>query len=550
MADADRYDAEVIIVGAGPVGLLLACELGLRGITVRVLEQAPGLLAHPKANTHSARAMEIYRRHGLSKALRCSGLPQNRPTDVAYFSRLFEHELHRIAMPSSDEACHRVRAGDPRWPTPEPQLRTSQMALEPLLLARAQSFSSVNVAFGTVVETIGHEPAGTSAQVLTATGERQMIRARYLVGCDGGRSLVRRKLGIRFTGSDSLEMEFLGGRMQATYFRAADLLADFPHPPTWMCWTMHPHGRSILVLIDPTRSEFLMHYQLPPEGPVPVFADRLRAAVGTPIEHEVIASAEWRAGIGLVASRFREGNCFLAGDAAHLFTPTGGSGLNTGIEDAFNLGWKLALACRDHAGEMLLDSYEAERQPIALRNVGYALELARRAGQCPASPDLDQANEAGRAARAATAAHLRQFAWQEFDTPGIQLGGRYDSSPVIHAEDGTARDDCPVDYRPDASPGGRLPHLWLEDGSAIFDQLGPEFTLLCLASQVDAADWSHAALALGIGLKVLCLEPTEQARALYGCETLLVRPDHYVAWRGSIAEDPSLILAVAVGLAR
>jgi len=549
MAVGQLEQCDVLVVGAGPVGLLLACELGVRGLDVKVIEAQPAPLAHPKANTHNARSMEIYRRHGLSARLRATGLPYDRPTDVAYFTRLFGEELHRVSLPSPADALVEVREADTRWPTPEPQLRTTQMALEPLLLERARSFPGTEIRFGWQVTGMTEDSDGTDVTIAADDGTERVVRARYVVGCDGGRSWLRRHLDISFMGDEGLKMEFLGGRMQATYFRSLDLLDKFKRRPTWMHWIMHPQGRSILVLIDPEKNEFLMHYQLPPDQPAPDFATKLAAMAGEPIDFEILSGAEWRAGIGVVAERYRDGNAFLAGDAAHLFTPTGGFGLNTGIEDAFNLGWKLALACRGIAGDALLDSYEAERKPIAQRNTRYALKLAANNGACPISPALDKPGPEGDEARASTTRHLQQFARWEFDTPGIQLGGRYDNSPVIAAEAGHLTDASPTRYVPDAAPGGRLPHVWLADDASLFDTLGPEFTLLCLGESADVSGWQAAAAAMGLGLELTTIDDTSEHRALYGADLLLVRPDMYVAWRGDTAADPSPILRRAIGRA-
>lgn len=539
---------EVAIVGGGPVGLFLSCELGVRGISTKVLERSPRLLAHPKANTHNARSMEIYRRHGLSSRLRAAGLPMDRPTDVAYFSRLLDRELYRVALPSPAAAIGELKQSDTRWPTPEPQLRATQMALEPLLLERAQSFESVDVCFGKKVMGFDVGANGVTLALVTEDGApASTLSARYIVGCDGGRSLVRRELGIDFIGREGLQMDFLGGRMLATYFRAPRLLDRFPHAPTWMSWTMHPQGRAILVLIDPEKQEFLMHYQLPPDQPAPEFGARLAAAAGETIDHEIISSAEWRAGIGVVAERYSSGPAFLAGDAAHLFTPTGGFGLNTGIEDAFNLGWKLALACRGTAGPRLLESYGSERRPIAVRNTGFALELAANNGRCPVSSALDEDGPEGDAARQQASVHLAQFARSEFDTPGIQLGGRYDGSPVIAKHQLDLPADQPAEYSPCAVPGGRLPHVWLAEDESLFDRLGEDFTLLSLVPGVNVLAWEDAALALGVNLAILAAPAVTANRVLYGADLLLVRPDQYVAWRGDKEAEPSGVLRHALG---
>jgi 2-polyprenyl-6-methoxyphenol hydroxylase-like FAD-dependent oxidoreductase len=543
-------DAQVIIVGAGPAGLLLACELGARGTAVILVEEKCELPRHPRANTQSARSMEIYRRHSISKELRRLGLPPERNTDVAYFDRLFGHELHRVPLPSPRTAERLARSGEARWPTPEPQYRITQMAADPVLLKRASSFPNVDIRFGCKAVELQQDDSSVRLTTQNAqTGQTQHIDASFLVGCDGGRSFVRKALGIRFLGEGGLEMEFLGGRMLATYFRAPTLLARFPHADTWMHWIMHPHARSILLLLDADAQEFLLHFQLrPDEVPANIdFAARLEAIVGETLPHQVISSAEWRAGVGLVAERYRERRCFLVGDSVHLFTPTGGFGLNTGIEDAFNLGWKLAAVLSDRAGYGLLDTYQIERLPIAHRNTRYALELAQRNGSCPVSAELDSESAGGEAARAATREHLEKFARWEFDTPGVQLGARYNRSPIIVSDGAAVPPDSPTEYQPSGVPGGRLPHAWLKGGDSLFDRLGPEFTLLSL-TMGDTGRWRAAAAACRIPLEILDLPQEPEYRRIVGGECLLIRPDQHIAWRGAAAADAESVLRTAAGL--
>jgi 2-polyprenyl-6-methoxyphenol hydroxylase-like FAD-dependent oxidoreductase len=495
--------------------------------------------------------MEIYRRHGIADKLRAIGLPQGRPTDVGYFTRLYGRELHRVALPSPLEAQREVRQPGTGWPTPEPQLRTTQMALEPLLFERASSFPSVEVRYGWNATAFSQDATGVCLSGEQLGGAEFKIAASFAVGCDGGRSFMRRQLGIRLLGEGGLEMDFLGGRMLATYFRAPRLLENFPHRPTWMNWIMHPLGRAILVVIDPERHEFLMHFQLKPEAREIDFAARLEQAVGAPVEHEILSSAEWRAGVGLVAERYREGRAFLAGDAAHLFTPTGGFGLNTGIEDAFNLGWKLAAASRAESSPGLLDSYDVERRAVGLRNTGYALRLSANNGACPVSPHLDEDGEAGDTARAETAAHLARFAGWEFETPGIQLGGRYDVSPIIRSDGCDIPEDSPTTYVPSAVPGGRLPHVWDAQGRSLFDRLGPEFTAIGFRDLESEAAWRTASALTGVPISIVLLPGEAELAGICNADWILVRPDQYIAWRGN-ARAASLeeILATAAGAAR
>ena len=533
-------EATVAVVGGGPVGLFLAAELGLRGVRVLVLSEIDGTATHPKANTHTARSMELYRRHGISAELRARGLSKRHRTDVAYYTRLLGHELHRVPLPAPAESLAETRAPGTRWPTPEPQFRSSQLVLEPILLERVRRYPSVDVRFGHRVTAIAERGDGVDLDIELAGGRRTRVRADYVVGCDGGRSFVRRELGLRFEGEVGLSLDFMGGRMQTTYFRAPGLQKRLRHPYAWQNWFLLPGSRALMLTLDADEDRYLLHYQLPADGgAAKTFQEVLDAVVGAPVDAEVISPAEWRAGVSLVAERFRAGRCFLAGDAAHLFTPTGGFGLNTGIEDACNLAWKLAAVLAGWAPEALLDTYEAERKPVAERNTQYALLLARRNGECPVDPAIEDDNEAGAAARAAARRHLEAYARWEYDTPGIQLGVSYRGSSIVVDDDSPTVPDSPIEYVPNAAPGSRLPHVWLADGASLYDKLGAEFTLIGLGAP-GAAAWRDAAVAVDLPLTILNLESRE-LRALVQADWVLVRPDGHIAWRGDAAQSSEIL---------
>jgi 2-polyprenyl-6-methoxyphenol hydroxylase-like FAD-dependent oxidoreductase len=532
----------VAIVGGGPVGLLLAAELGARKVPVIVLGENAGTATHPKANTHTARSMEIYRRHGISRELRARGLSREHRTDVAYYTRLLGYELHRVGLPTPAESVVETLTDPTRWPTPEPQFRSSQLVLEPLLLEVARRYPSVDVRFGHRVTSVAERAAKVVLEVELAAGGTTVVEADYAVGCDGGRSFMRRELGLRFEGEGGLSLDFMGGRMLATYFRAPGLQRRLRHPHAWQNWFLLPGLRALMVTLDADNDLYLLHYQ-PPSDPntAKSFADVLDGVVGAPVEAEVLSAAEWRAGVSLVAQRFRSGRCFLAGDAAHLFTPTGGFGLNTGIEDACNLGWKLAAVLAGWAPEALLDTYEVERKPVAERNTNYALTLARRNGECPVDVAIEDEGPDGARARAAAQRHLAAYARWEYDTPGIQLGVSYRRSPLVVDDGSPAVPDSPVEYVPNAAPGSRLPHVWLSDGTPLYDVLGFEFTLIGLGSRKAAPAWRDAAAQRGIPLTILDLAPSSELRALVQADWILVRPDQHIAWRGDAA-DPGAIL--------
>jgi hypothetical protein len=252
----------------------------------------------------------------------------------------------------------------------------------------------------------------------------------------------------------------------------------------------------------------------------------VQQAVGLPLRVEVIARAPWTAGHSLVAEKFRQGRVFIGGDAAHLFTPTGGLGYNTAIEDAVNLGWKLAAVIRGTASEKLLASYEAERRPLALRNTAYAKGFADSLGNYVPPREIEDDTPAGDEARKRAGEYYAAHGRAEFNIPGITFGGRYDGSPAIVADGTAPPPDSANVYISSACPGGRPPHLWMPDGRSLYDLFGFEWTLLQLGES-DAAVPAESPT-----LKVLNVK-NEEARDLYGADFVLIRPDQIVAWRGN-----------------
>jgi hypothetical protein len=266
----------------------------------------------------------------------------------------------------------------------------------------------------------------------------------------------------------------------------------------------------------------------------------VHAGIGAGIPVTVLARDTWTAGYSLVAERFGAGRVFIGGDAAHLFTPTGGLGYNTAVEDAVNLGWKLAAVIRGQAAPRLLESYEAERRPLAVRNTSYAKGFADSLGVEP-PPEIEDETSAGEAARRRAGEHLARHGAAEFNIPGITFGGRYDGSPAIASDGSAPPPDRANAYVPTACPGGRPPHLWLADGRSLFDAFGFEWTLLRLARH-PGAGFHHEASGLGLELATLDLALPE-ARDLYGADLALIRPDQIVGWRGNDDRDAAPVLA-------
>ncbi|WP_431227753.1 FAD-dependent monooxygenase [Burkholderia contaminans] len=535
----------VAIVGGGPVGLLLALFLDRHGVASVVFNREPGSRWHPKGSTHNARTMEHYRRLGISDAVRALGLPPGHPRDIAYFTRLADWELTRLAMGSERERMEAARAADDADQVPEPLLRTNQMYVEQFLLAHAHTRPNIDLRFGWCVSRFEQDAAGVGLDATATHGSMpdEQWRAAYLIGCDGGQSFVRRALGIRYLGASGASDGFLSGRMLSSHVRIPALHRTLlKGREAWMYNVMAPGLRMLLISLDGA-DEFLLMSKADDEGALPDDATvirRIREGVGRPVEVEVLAHAPWQGGVALVAERYADRRVFLCGDAVHLFSPTGGFGMNTGIDDAANLAWKLAGAVQGWGGAALLASYEAERRPIALRNTAAARRLTQRVVEIRAPAEVEETGAQGDAARARFGEALQAFRAQ-FDAIGVELGARYDGSAIVWP-DGEAPDDDPLIYRPSSVPGGRLPHLWLTgaDGArrSIFDLLGTGFTLLRVGTKAepptlddDAARLVDAAYLRAIPLSIVEVV-SDAAPALYERRLVLVRPDQHVAWRG------------------
>jgi len=529
---------QVLIAGGGPFGLMLANELGRRGIAVVLVDQNPGTTQNAAANATQARTMEHFRRLGFADEVRALGLPPDFPTDIAYFTRFARHELARFSLPSSRDARQLVTTLSGSWSAAELPHRCNQKFIEPVLRRHAEALPGVSVNYG--CRMTGFHERGDFIDV--EVEGHPSIRTSYLVGADGPRSTVRQALGIRYGGETGITRPFVGGRMYAVHARMPDFYRVVPHRPAWMNVAFNPERRCFMPAVD-GKGEFAFHTQLSAsENENSVTESEaiamVQQTVGIPLRVEVIARAPWTAGHSLVAEKFGRGRVFIGGDAAHLFTPTGGLGYNTAIEDAVNLGWKLAAALKGTASEKLLASYEAERRPLALRNTAYAKGFADSLGNYVPPPEIEDDTPAGEAARKRAGEYYAAHGRAEFNIPGITFGGRYDGSPAIVADGTAPPPDRPNVYVSSACPGGRPPHLWMPDGRSLYDRFGFEWTLLA---------FKPAAVAVQPHLKILQLESTE-ARDLYGADFVLIRPDQIVAWRGNSAAQANVVLRQICGV--
>jgi 2-polyprenyl-6-methoxyphenol hydroxylase-like FAD-dependent oxidoreductase len=546
-------DTDVLIAGGGPCGLMLAIELGRRGIRTLLVDAKPGMASFPQANATQARTMEHFRRLGLADEIRAQGLPPDHPTDIAYFTRFARHELARLRLPTAAEAVRDVRAMKGSWSAAELPHRISQKFVEATLLRHARSSAFNDIRFGWRLLEFDASEDFVRAQVREEPGGSQhQVNARYLIGADGARSSVRKALGIAWGGASGVRRDFMGGQMFAVHLRAPGFYDAVPHDRAWMYVAVNHERRAFICSID-GKSEFVFHAAVH-DGEAANWnqqdAGRVFAqALGRQLEIEVLAMGTWTAGHSLVAQSFGRGRVLLAGDAAHLFTPTGGLGYNTAVEDAVNLGWKLASVVKGTAPPALLDSYEAERKPLALRNTAYARRFADSVGLFPASAAMEDDGAAGEAQRKRASDHLNAHVRLEFNIPGVTFGGRYDASPIIVRDGTTPPPDEANAYEPSACPGGRPPHAWLGDGRSLYDTFHGEWTLLVLGPQPPATEgFVIAAREIGLDLRLVA-HADAQLRDLYQASLVLIRPDQIVAWRGTDAGAAAAVLRQVLALA-
>jgi len=530
----------VVIAGGGPVGMTLAKVLAQLGTRCLLVERNPTTTRHPKMDITNARSMELFARFGLAEALRKVAVPAGNNFDVTWVTTMAGHELHRFRYPSVTEWRRRIRETNDGTMPHEAPMRVSQVEIEPVLQRAIQAEKLIEARWGIGFEDLAQDATGVTVTLRdTETGATEQVRCDYLAGCDGGTSQVRKCLDIALEGEARIMQRFM------THFQsdARDLLQRFGQ-----AW--HYQSAYGTIIAQDDRDTWTLQSRFPP-GIAPESADpdaMLRAFAGTEFPYRILVANHWTPHL-LVAERYAEGRVFLAGDSAHQYIPTGGYGMNTGIGDAVDLGWKLAALCQGFGGPALAASYHAERHPIGLRNREGSrrhtgVRIAVSGVYDAEGAALYEAGATGDAARARAAAKIAALGNAENECWGIEWGYAYRASPVIaHDVDAVPPDD-PLTYTPTTIPGVRLPSLFLADGSAVFDRLGPWFTLLAIDAPPCAAIIA-AARARGVPLTVLELRDAS-ARAVYGPGCLLVRPDHHIAWRGTAGDAGVIDRALGV----
>ena len=536
-------ESDVLIVGAGPVGLTLAIDLAWRGIDVTVVEtRARAAPPEPKCNHVAARTMEIFRRLGIAEKVRNAGLPADYPHDISYRTTFTGQELTRIRIPCRRDRFTMTDGPDCNWPTPEPPHRINQIFLEPILFEHAAAQPRIRIVNRTSVEDVVVGDTSASAMLRDLDGgAARRTSSRFLIGCDGARSIVRKAIGAKLSGDEVVQ------RVQSTYIRAPDLIKLQQQERAWGTGSINPRRAGMVYAIDGVERWLVHNYMKPDEGDFDsVDRDaciRTILGVGSDFRYDIISKEDW-VGRRLIADKFRDRCAFIAGDAAHIWVPYAGYGMNAGIADAVNLSWLLAAHLNGWAPPSIMDAYEAERWPITSQVSRFAMSHAeaeiRRRGAVPG--DIEDAGSQGELARREVGRLAYKINVQQYACAGLNFGTYYDRSPII-AYDGAEHPAYTMDsYTPSTVPGCRTPHLWRDDGGSLYDAMGPEFTLLRFDPSVEIAPLQAAAARRGVPLAVLDVDAIA-ARGLYGHRLVLSRPDQHVAWRGdALPSDPLALI--------
>ncbi len=516
-------ETPVLIVGAGPVGLGLAADLGARGVPCVVVEQGDGSSDHPRASALNSRSMEFMRRWGIAGLVRDAAAPDGFPHTALYCTSLAGYEIARIERP------HHGGKGATATSAERAQ-RCNQLWLDPILRDLASSHGDTRFLYSWRLDKLDQRGDCVLAEVsdLNRGSERRLIAAQIAIDCSGGHSVIRDRLRIGMSGSDHV------GHHVSIFVRIPEL------------WRHHDKGAAALIsFVDATgiwRNLVMLDgrelYRLGLRGkvhwdaPEAIDTSRMLAeAIGVPVEHEIISVKRWTAR-NVVADRYGEGRIILAGDAAHLAHPAAGLGLNTGLGDAFDLGWKIEGMLAGWGTSGLLDSYERERRPVAQRNVAHSDASHGRDRKLKSHPEIALDTPAGARAREEMSEVIAGSQRQKLVTDGIALGYRYGGSPITVA-DGTREPPNPVsEYQPTTWPGARSPHAVMPNGGSTIDLYGRGFMLLRLGTRAPEPNGLERAFAHR-GVPLACRTIDDPAiSALHERRLVLVRPDGHVAWRG------------------
>lgn len=519
-----RSSTSVLIVGGGPVGLVMGIELARRGVDCMLVETRDGTINTPKMNFVNVRSMEFCRRWGIVNKVRQAGHDEDFTPNVVWATSVNGHEISRLDFsPLIDWLA--------RGYSPEASCLCSQLWFDPILLEYARTLPNLRLRHRTTFKSFKETADGFTARITDLTTDRsEIVEVTYIIGCDGAGSPVREQLGIPLSGLENMAFNL------HVFFASEDLVSIYADTigQARFCWLVDETG--VWGNITSINGRGLWRFGVTPpdddpEGKKLDIAAMIRRAVGRDFAFDIVTSNSWISR-KLVAKKFADGRAFLAGDAAHQLNPSGGFGMNTGVGDAVDLAWKIAARLQGWGGKNLLGSYEIERRPIAVRNVEEATRNFRRSETYSIGESITTNSLAGKHERAAFAESLTaQDTRRQYEVEGMALGYRYDPSPIICNDGSSEPPDDPISYRPTARPGHLAPHAWIEPSVSTLDLFGNGFTLLQFGDNpTDVASFREAAKRCGMTLTVHKIADPEIA-LLYERRLVLVRPDDHVAWR-------------------
>ncbi len=532
-----KFNTPVLIVGAGPVGMTMALCLAQRGIASVLVElRAAEVLPDVKCNHISARSMELFRALGVSQDLRAAGLPDDYPHSVSYRTSTLGEEIARIHIPGRNTRLTDHSGPDGHWPTPEPPHRINQRYIEPILRQHVQKQALITCLYKHQVIAFEQDEHQVTAQVQNLEqpdAPAFAIQASYLVGCDGGRSMVRKGIGAKLVGDEVVQ------RVQSTCIRAPGLIAKMKAAPAWAMFTVNPRRSGNIYAIDGKEvwliHNYLRDHEVDFEAVDRDWAIRTILGVGDDFEYEVMSKEDW-IGRRLVSDQLQSGKVFVAGDAAHLWVPYADYSMNAGLADAANLAWHLAAQLEGWAAPQALSAYEKERHPITEQVSRFAMNhahaMSQRRRQIP--ENLEEDSPAGQAARTEFGQDLYDLNVQQYCCAGLNFGYYYDQSPVMVYDEERAPDYSMGSFQSSSVPGCRAPHFWLAEGRSVYDALGPAYTLLCFVNPVCETVEALKGQAAVARMPLAVIDVSSQANVPpeYRHAFVLVRSDAHTVWRG------------------
>ena len=541
----------VLIVGGGPTGLMLSVLLARYGVESLLIDRDDGPTNHPQAHVVNIRSMELFRMLGLDEAIYAEALPPEAGTNVRIVESMTGHEFACLDISPSPDQIGELMAATPARPA-----SCAQDRVEPILAGLAEK-SGGRIEYRS--ELVGVEAVDDGAlATIRRDGADRVVHADWVVGCDGAGSATRRQVGIEMEGPEQL------GRVVGIYF-VADLGEVTAQRPSVLFWTIDEDTPGTFICMD-GRERFVFHSPwMDDDEPLESFDDArckaiLERAIGFDAKPEIRSVRPWVM-TAQIAVRYREGRVLLAGDAAHRFPPTGGFGMNTGLQDAHNLAWKLAAVVDGHADASLIDTYGEERKPIAQSNSGWSVRNAVNFAPIVGPGAAHQAKRlaSGEITIDALSQEIQTLVDGEkahFAAHGRDLCFHYESGALV--QDGTAlpeREDEDLDLAPTARPGSRAPHFGIVRDGALassLDLFESRFTLLATGEHGD--DWRAAAAGQSRAVDTVIVghdvaDPADAFPKLYGVTTgaVLVRPDGHVGWRtAALPADPEASLRQAL----